>query len=656
MEILISLTVISILIISSIPLITQFSSLKTNLDKNVLDCINKDSSAGWYDIDGAGATTIPAAETSCYGAVIDITYNREKAFNAAYSIALLGTENQKTMAKKILRAACDQGSSKACDYFINHCRLNGLTTSPYCNETGETDISYYLHLPSTTSTNKGAIYIINQLTELLPQLPTNLLSEAFNAKITNPNGNSNLAYTIAQPWIYIKACNDGISVACTTAYNSYYNRSCYQIKNNWSTAPSQIYKITYNATTGVDSKYCNMNSLASAAITGCQSMTTGQWGQTTNNDCYFGRVFGYNNTCDVIFSSWPQAPNGTYNLTWQGSTAATVIPTACPIISTDCHDKGPGAVCPDGTIYAGYLNGHHYYTTPGDQGAYSWGTFANNTFTNIFSPDDGANNTLLLHNLSDPPDGWAPYNASNACYNANDLGYVDWYLPAQNEIQVLLTNKTAIGNFNNGQYWTSTENNATSGRTGYFTSNYTTSDNKWVNNRVRCIRKKSTTDETCPLIGDLCTDGSKYAGSFTPAGGNTYYLYTTPIDKGQFTWNDGTYIGTVTGFIDQNYGMPNYTGLITLADSFSPYNAALACKTLNDSSTYGYTDWYLPARYELNYIGINANAIGGFFQGSYWSSTEYSLTNAYYYNIPGRYDGGYGKTAINRVRCVRRSP
>ena len=656
MEMLISMTVISVLMVASIPLITQMSKIKTGMDKNVIDCINNNTSTDWYDIDAAGATTLPAIGTSCYGAVIDVTYNREKAFNTAYWAAINGTSAQKIMAKRILRAACDQGGTKACDYFIDTCRLNGSTSAPYCDDTTDyTDISYYLHLIRNTTTNQGATYIIDQLTELLPQMPTKLVNEAFYAKTVNPNANNNLAYDIAQPWVYIQACNNGLTTGCQRAYSSNYSKSCYQIKNNWSTAPSQVYKIAYNTAGASESKYCNMSSLASAAIMGCQAMTAPQWAMTSYNDCYYGRYNNYNNTCSTIFSSWPQAPDGTYNLTWAGSTLATIIPTACPILSTDCIDQGPGGVCPDGTIYGGDLNGYHYYTTPTDQGNYTWVTFPNDTFTNIFSRDNGSNNTLLLYNLSDPPDDWAPYNAANACYTANDLGFTDWYLPALNEIQVLLTNKLVIGNFSLGHYWSSTESGAITAVTGYFSNTYTSADSKWVVHWTRCVRKKLLTDATCPLIGDLCDDGTKYAGPFTPANGSgTYYLFTTEFDKGQYTWSDGSLMGTLTGINDPNYGMPNYTALIALADEYAPYNAALACKPLNDASAYGHTDWYLPARYELNLIGANSGAIGGFSTASYWASTEYNQENAYYYSTGGRYEGGATKTYANRVRCVRR--
>jgi hypothetical protein len=37
-------------------------------------------------------------------------------------------------------------------------------------------------------------------------------------------------------------------------------------------------------------------------------------------------------------------------------------------------------------------------------------------------------------------------------------GYTDWYLPSKDELNKLYLNRAAIGNFNEGPYWSSTEN------------------------------------------------------------------------------------------------------------------------------------------------------------------------------------------------------
>jgi hypothetical protein len=43
----------------------------------------------------------------------------------------------------------------------------------------------------------------------------------------------------------------------------------------------------------------------------------------------------------------------------------------------------------------------------------------------------------------------------------------------------------------------------------------------------------------------------------------------------------------------------------------------------------GYGDWYLPSKYELNLLYLQKNAIGGFVNDFYWSSTENDNINAW---------------------------
>ena len=39
----------------------------------------------------------------------------------------------------------------------------------------------------------------------------------------------------------------------------------------------------------------------------------------------------------------------------------------------------------------------------------------------------------------------------------NGGGYTDWYLPSQNELNILYINKPAVGGFSNNSYWSSSE-------------------------------------------------------------------------------------------------------------------------------------------------------------------------------------------------------
>lgn len=108
------LVIMSILVITTAPYVTQSSETKTGNDKNVLQCITENSSAGWY-IDGTGATSLPSADP-CLAAVTGAQYNRGNTLSTVMRYADIGTSAEQNMAKKILRAACDQGGRKACDY------------------------------------------------------------------------------------------------------------------------------------------------------------------------------------------------------------------------------------------------------------------------------------------------------------------------------------------------------------------------------------------------------------------------------------------------------------------------------------------------------------------------------------------------------------
>jgi hypothetical protein len=59
-----------------------------------------------------------------------------------------------------------------------------------------------------------------------------------------------------------------------------------------------------------------------------------------------------------------------------------------------------------------------------------------------------------------------------------------------------------------------------------------------------------------------------------------------------------------------------------------------AAQLCNDLVLGGYNDWYLPSRDELSKLYINRNAIGGFTDGEYWSSSEYLLYYAYVQYFP----------------------
>lgn len=79
-----------------------------------------------------------------------------------------------------------------------------------------------------------------------------------------------------------------------------------------------------------------------------------------------------------------------------------------------------------------------------------------------------------------------------------------------------------------------------------------------------------------------------------------------------------------------------------------------AAKLCFDLVLNGYSDWYLPSREEISKMILNKNAIGGFSSANYWSSSEFSGTNAYYSNFTsGSANLTGSKNSVANVRAIR---
>jgi hypothetical protein len=124
------------------------------------------------------------------------------------------------------------------------------------------------------------------------------------------------------------------------------------------------------------------------------------------------------------------------------------------------------------------------------------------------------------------------------------------------------------------------------------------------------------------------------------------------------TWNNGSATWTPTNLLSAVTGQANTTALTTAplnVDGGAPYYAAQDCDTLNEN---GHTDWYLPARNELNVLYTGKTAIGNFdvSGSSYWSSTEgANNTYAWYERFSDGYQSNYvSKNSSYILRCVRR--
>lgn len=193
--------------------------------------------------------------------------------------------------------------------------------------------------------------------------------------------------------------------------------------------------------------------------------------------------------------------------------------------------------------------------------------------------------------------------------------------------------------------------------------------------------------------------GGFYAGKISTTGDGvaTHYLIVAPKASGENSSREWGVYGAATGTTSVINGPTNTASLAALGAS---YQAAVFCSNLNNSGLNGYTDWYLPAKNELEVLyyflrptnsafnsteyGSNANAVSpepistnytytspaqtsvvGFrtgetdaftLLGPYWSSTERdgSSTSAWLQNfVTGTQYWDYKVSSYN-VRAVRR--
>jgi prepilin-type N-terminal cleavage/methylation domain-containing protein len=142
-------------------------------------------------------------------------------------------------------------------------------------------------------------------------------------------------------------------------------------------------------------------------------------------------------------------------------------------------------------------------------------------------------------------------------------------------------------------------------------------------------------------IGQACTGTTAlYAGIYN---GSKYMV--PAADRAQIAWA-GTYEETfATSLTDGNANTAN------LAARGSGYVAAYYCDGLTEGE---YSDWFLPARYELSMLYDNRSALG--MNGiSYWTSTENGPYNALWKRFWDGQDSINDKIfSKHDVRCARK--
>jgi hypothetical protein len=100
------------------------------------------------------------------------------------------------------------------------------------------------------------------------------------------------------------------------------------------------------------------------------------------------------------------------------------------------------------------------------------------------------------------------------------------------------------------------------------------------------------------------------------------YLEAAPNDVGPTQWGAyGTSVGGTS--TAAGTGKANTQRIVPTLEQREEDGAALLCSMLNIN---GYTGWFLPSRDELDlmYKNLKVKGLGGFGNGFYWSSSEYS--------------------------------
>ena len=189
-------------------------------------------------------------------------------------------------------------------------------------------------------------------------------------------------------------------------------------------------------------------------------------------------------------------------------------------------------------------------------------------------------------------------------------------------------------------------------------------------------------------------EGGFYAGDISTTANSvaTHYLVVAPVSSGQTTaqWKNAN---TTTSGADSDIDGPQNTADMVADGNSTVYPCAHFC---NDAVIGGFSDWYMPAKNELEVcyfnlkpgttsnntsFGINPNAVparasnytsgnpaqtsaadfqtGGaepFVAAIYWSSTEFSssFARAGYFTSGNQTTNQTYKTASYRVRAVRR--
>jgi hypothetical protein len=182
---------------------------------------------------------------------------------------------------------------------------------------------------------------------------------------------------------------------------------------------------------------------------------------------------------------------------------------ACPNVSTyssvitykvitNIDDLQTGDWYHGGIVYS-LTNGQKRIANHADQGNFQWGRYnymiGLDQIPHQYNGDKTTDTIVEYHdNLEDyytNPTLYSNHNdgtvAAKACDTLTSSGFNDWFLPAQTELYSLIENKTIIGGFNIGSYWSCTESSSFNSWAKH-SGGTQSAQEKYQDCYVRCIR------------------------------------------------------------------------------------------------------------------------------------------------------------------------
>jgi hypothetical protein len=175
------------------------------------------------------------------------------------------------------------------------------------------------------------------------------------------------------------------------------------------------------------------------------------------------------------------------------------------------------------------------------------------------------------------------------------------------------------------------------------------------------VGQSTALPQGCPDIGDVCDDGTVYAG-LSPDG--NVPMFVAPADSPTtLPWNNGNSSGYVQTNLTGDITGQDYTNNLVALDSDSVtggFQAHRAAQYCFDLVAAGADDWYLPGRDELELVtplALRINLVVGL---NYLSSRESTIDRASRVRYNSELDpvsGGWiSKNTSAGVRCVRKGP